>query len=361
MGVLAPRQMEQLSNALTAAFDTFSLNILVATRIDKRGLGYYSALSNRLEVQTFELVTQAEARDFTLKLIEAARELRPDNRELSELSSALNVAALSRGAAGRNLERTIREHNRYVDLFTFRSRLGEIEQQVCRIELPLVNQQHERAFSTGTGLLVSRNVVLTNYHVIEPLLQTTSDGWTGKPDDVVIRFDFKKIGNDVTNSGETFKLAADWLVDSSPYETTAEASAEELDYALIRLAEDAGDRPVGGWPATAGAPKRGWCVLERTNHPFTPGTELIIVQYPGGDPLKIAFDTDSIISENPAKTRVRYRTNTEAGSSGSPCFNYALDVVALHHAGDPSWRPQYNAAIPIDTILAALQTRGVAL
>jgi V8-like Glu-specific endopeptidase len=61
-------------------------------------------------------------------------------------------------------------------------------------------------------------------------------------------------------------------------------------------------------------------------------------------------------------TRVRYRTNTEEGSSGSPCFNQDWELVALHHSGDPNFeRPAtYNEGIPFEAILKRLAAKGAA-
>ncbi len=56
---------------------------------------------------------------------------------------------------------------------------------------------------------------------------------------------------------------------------------------------------------------------------------------------------------NANQTRVRYRTNTETGSSGSPCFNSDWDLVALHHSGIV----KYNEGIPINCIVALLKQR----
>jgi V8-like Glu-specific endopeptidase len=50
------------------------------------------------------------------------------------------------------------------------------------------------------------------------------------------------------------------------------------------------------------------------------------------------------------------------GSSGSPCFNANLELVALHHAGDPTvpWeQPEWNQAIPVQNIVADLIAQGV--
>ena len=57
---------------------------------------------------------------------------------------------------------------------------------------------------------------------------------------------------------------------------------------------------------------------------------------------------------NANETRLRHQVNTKRGSSGSPCLNARLELVALHHAGDPNFdparRPAWNAAVPIAAI-----------
>jgi hypothetical protein len=67
---------------------------------------------------------------------------------------------------------------------------------------------------------------------------------------------------------------------------------------------------------------------------------------------------------NKSGTRVRYRTNTVRGSSGSPCFTPVFDVVALHHTGDPNFAaghaPGYNQGVPMHLIAAHLKERGLA-
>ena len=48
-------------------------------------------------------------------------------------------------------------------------------------------------------------------------------------------------------------------------------------------------------------------------------------------PLKLAPDTEAVLSVNANGTRVRYANNTEPGSSGSPVFDINWNLVALHH------------------------------
>jgi V8-like Glu-specific endopeptidase len=89
---------------------------------------------------------------------------------------------------------------------------------------------------------------------------------------------------------------------------------------------------------------------------------LMIAQHPDGKPLKLAVDTDSVIGLNPTGTRVRYATNTEAGSSGSPVFDLEWNLVALHHFGDPAYEhpPSYNQGVPIDLIQKRIAAQGKA-
>jgi len=79
--------------------------------------------------------------------------------------------------------------------------------------------------------------------------------------------------------------------------------------------------------------------------------------------MKLALDLDAKMEVNANGTRVLYQTATEGGSSGSPCFNQFWEVVALHHAGDPSYEgfynPAFNEGIPISKIVERLRARDM--
>jgi hypothetical protein len=88
---------------------------------------------------------------------------------------------------------------------------------------------------------------------------------------------------------------------------------------------------------------------------------LMIVQHPDGSPLKLALDTEGIIGLNANGTRVRYATNTEPGSSGSPCFDLDWNLIALHQYGDRNYgHPRYNQGVPVNLIQARLTDAGKA-
>jgi V8-like Glu-specific endopeptidase len=69
-----------------------------------------------------------------------------------------------------------------------------------------------------------------------------------------------------------------------------------------------------------------------------------------------------VIGRCHADLRLRYKTNTEAGSSGSPCFTMDWTLVALHHLGDPARAPApaFNQGIPIELIRQRIVAQGQA-
>jgi hypothetical protein len=87
---------------------------------------------------------------------------------------------------------------------------------------------------------------------------------------------------------------------------------------------------------------------------------IFILQHPKGGPLKLAVGAVDKLNAN--HTRLRYDTKTDSGSSGSPCLDAKLNLVALHHGGDPDTTrlAKYNQGIPIDKIIAnAASQKGV--
>ena len=246
--------------------------------------------------------------------------------------------------------------------------LSRIENQVCRIEIE--TDQGKTLY--GTGFLISSNALVTNYHVMEALIlgeagQTTEDGFSAKSSNVKCRFDYKRLGNKVLNSGTVYQLDNNWQIDispNSPLDKLSLTQTECLDYAIIRLAGEPGNEFVASKNASSGE-NRGWIKLPENivNDDFLPNSPLFIMQHPQGQPLKLALDTNAIIGLTDDKTRLRYRTNTEPGSSGSPCFNQKLELIALHHSGDPNFdydhKPTYNEGIPFSAITALLKKRNI--
>jgi hypothetical protein len=158
------------------------------------------------------------------------------------------------------------------------------------------------------------------------------------PDEVVARFDFETDERGVAvNAGRECHLAKDaWLLAESP--------EQELDYALLRLVERAGDDPVH-------SAMRGFITPKA--EPLKSGEPLLILQHPSAEPLKLSIG--SIQDAHAPDQRLLYTANTKGGSSGSPCMNMALETVALHHFG----AQQHNRGVLWSGIEADLRARGL--
>lgn len=348
---LSSAEFTQVFEALRAAYNVSGLRQMLRTRLGKR-LDEISLGSDFKEI-IFELLEAAEREGYTQHLVIAARQSNPGNEQLLAAAQALGLAASNPA-----LERKVRELP-FVDIAQWRARLGAIEGQVCRVETPS---------GYGTGFLVGPRAVLTNYHVIERVIKGAE-----APSSVVLRFDYKRGADGTTlHPGTEFRLVAtDWLADSSPYSTADDLDdpalipgAEELDYALLRVEGYPGIQPVSAHNAEPGAPARGFIKAPAAAVDLRADAPLLIVQHPKGEPLKLAFNTQSITTVNGNRTRVRYRTNTEGGSSGSPAFDANWNLLALHHGGDPDAKPaalaRWNQGIPIDTIRGLIAERGLA-
>ncbi|MCG8348328.1 MAG: serine protease [Chloroflexales bacterium] len=362
---LTGRQFEEFVQALCDAFDARSLERTLLFRLDKK-LAMIAPPGSLMDI-TFDLLRAAEAEGWTLDLLRAARESNPGNPLL--LAFAQQIGAAPATPPRPELERIIRASNSFLDVNQWRARLGAIEAQVCRVEVSA-----NKGMLYGTGFLLGPDVVITNYHVVEAVIvgergATTNSGLSAKVHDIVLRFDYKRLADGSTlNTGAEYRLATDWLIDASPmsgFDIQPEAGdpdPEELDYALLRVEGMPGILPIGSG-SEPDAPRRGWIEVSARTEPFLPGAALFIVQHPQGTPLKLALDTDAIIGVNANGTRVRYKTNTEPGSSGSPCFSSNWELIALHHAGDPNFapndKPAYNQGIPFTAILALLDKRGL--
>jgi hypothetical protein len=346
-------QLEQLSDALRDAFSVQRFREMLRFKLGKR-LDDYSLGEDYKEI-AFEVITAAEAEGWTADLVQAARQSNPGNPRLQALAQEVALAS-----ATIELERTIKAENPYLDVELFRTRLGQIEVQVCRIEIPT-----PRGTVFGTGFLLGPDVIMTNHHVMAPVIAGTA-----KPETAIFRFDYKRLSDAVVSEGAVFKLApADWLIDSSPpsdVDSKREPKPgvpkpDELDYAIVRLADSPGTKPAGTKPDPKDPP-RGWIAMSAPMNAAAPGSPLLIMQHPDAAPLKLAIDMSGVIGMNANDTRVKYKVNTEGGSSGAPCFDANWNLVALHHSGDPNFdtghTPEYNEGIPVQAILKLLDARG---
>lgn len=299
------------------------------------------------EFRLYELIEAARMDDWLLDLVAAAHERRPKNAEIAAIAEELGLTIAGprlNNPTHKPLEEIIQANAKFINPAIFREKLPLLEGQVCWIDIP---------GGGGTGFLIGADLVLTNAHVIERL-EKGQARWQ----DVKCRFDYRQAMDGTTldrkKQTEVGLDATKWLVEQWPPSqfdwnpTLGDAGPEEIDCALLRLAEPIGDLPVGGDTVDLEAPPRGWINANATPQPLAAGNQVFLLQHPKGEPLQLAIGTVKEFNAN--GTRLRYDANSKDGSSGSPCFNADLELVALHHAHDPAYPPKWNQAIPFSSV-----------
>jgi S1-C subfamily serine protease len=97
---------------------------------------------------------------------------------------------------------------------------------------------------------------------------------------------------------------------------------EELDVTLLRLDGPFYEGSVEPYPLSDHLP-------DPDSRP-----RLYIAGHPGGGGLRISMHDNHLLDFD--ERRIRYRTPTNPGSSGSPVFNDEWDLIGVHHAGSDS-------------------------
>jgi hypothetical protein len=352
---------KELIEGLTETFDVSGFEKLLSQRFDTR-LDRITARSAPMTHIIQNVLIVAERAGWTRDLVEAAYEERPQNQKLASSYEKLGLApvvSIQDGGSGAlkvdgassedGLERG-RVDSQFLGLARWRDKLVKVEARTCRVELG--------GWAVATGFLVGPDTLLTCYHVLERVIRRQENA-----SDVRFRFDYKALPDGSQSAGLVVSPALDWLVDASPYAPTEGKSqpesslpgADELDHALIRL-----DHPVGSRPITresSGGSPRGWIRVPDSDPEA--GSTLLIVQSTIGGHLKVFVDAVGTSRSNEQRTRLRYATNTEAGSSGAPVFNEDWTLIAMHQLGDPGFgQAAFNQGIPIGAIRERLERVG---
>jgi hypothetical protein len=273
-----------------------------------------------------------EDRGWLAKLIRGVVRERPDNPYVAAFMRQLGLHPVDQPVAA--FEAFVGPNRQFHDANQFFHRGYVTATRVCQVR--------RDGEARGTALLVGPDAVLTNWHVMEP-----ADRGKGGAAGYEFVFGFARSSDGaVIDEGESFRAAADWHVASAPSGDLDAPREDELDFALVRLAEPAGRRSVGN--AAQGAPRR-WIEMPRTRHDFS-RLGLAVLEHPviPGEqrhPLKLAIDATARAIEAAAGMRVRYSVPTLRGASGSPVFDLEIwQLIALHHAGAVGG---YNQGIPI--------------
>lgn len=245
-------------------------------------------------------------------------------------------------AAQQGFERIVNAMAGFVDPAKFRRSIAEAEVRTARVEVG--------GKPRGTGFLIGPDLLITNWHVVEQGV-----------DGALARFDHSG-----ADDGREVKFADDWEVAHSPHDSEAnelrpDGPAEGTwDFAIVRLAEQVGDEAIGSDPSNAAAERRGFYELNWEPYDFEGGEPLFILGHPIGGPIQLSNASPAGARLTSLRNRVRYDTNTDSGSSGSPVFNRDFRVVALHNSGSKgAGSGMFNQGVPISGIGDALRTELV--
>jgi hypothetical protein len=352
-------EMREVHNAILNAFTRDDLDQMLIFEFNKplNTMVPHGPLNS----EVFNLLLEFQKSGLEREFLTAVYRERPENLVIqgvyakAQLSPQASVQEAGRvtpaaptQATDASIEKVLRERSPYLNINVWSQKLSEISAQVCQILL------HGQPL--GTGFLVGPDLVLTAYHLVEH---------AGPKSDLACRFDYSVAPDRTVFMGITVPVHKEgWLADYSPYaqsdlsETPTEIlpTQDQLDYALLRLERKFAEEPLTQGAQTPEARRRGFLPLPEMDPAVVfLDAPLLILQYPHGQPLKVAMDTNTALAWNGNGTRLRYRTQTEAGSSGAPCFDFEWNLLALHHAG----RPTYSEGVPIARIRRRLAAKGL--
>ncbi|MEI9425921.1 serine protease [Mesorhizobium sp. Cs1299R1N1] len=218
---------------------------------------------------------------------------------------------------------------------------------VCRLEYP--NGQ-----PIGTGFLVGPNLLLTCYHVLKGVQDLAG---------VVLRFDYRmnellqvETTREYGLSNDQTRLSfSDVDPNDEKPDSLLDTDRNNLDYRLLRIEGNPAYDQIAG---TVERPLlRGWIDPPPDNYKVEIGEPLDILHHPFGATLTESNVRHSVFHITSGPGRIRHRTPTLPGSSGSPCFDVNMQWVAMHQRGEDREKGfLWNSAIPATAICAHIKS-----
>ncbi|MBS0189553.1 MAG: trypsin-like peptidase domain-containing protein [Phycisphaerales bacterium] len=213
------------------------------------------------------------------------------------------------------------------------------QKAVGRVTLRKAYQGGAVGMGIGTGFLVSDTLLITNNHVIPDETAAAS---------MELQFNFQESASGGVGPTDTYPITDLIVTDKA------------LDYTLVRLKPMA--RMLDGAERVATfAPGVFWGSIPLNDGVLCANGMIVnIIQHPLGGFKRVAIQDNRVELEGVKENFIRYTTDTEPGSSGSPVFNNQWELVALHHSvgernRDGTWKN--NEGVRIDVIVRSLREK----
>jgi len=203
---------DDIVNALDAAFPLPGGIERVVDRADL-GYGFEEFLAVPGTKKSFalrNLVRQTEAEDKLVRLIKAARETNGNNPHLNAVWQRFDSSEQEFGRLGAEFgeaEKILFGQKPFEDVAVWLDRLAKVRRAVCRVEpQPETDPLTIRGY--GSGFLVARDAVMTNFHVVQPFWDDPTAAQR-----VRVRFDFERaVDVPAVSAGVEVALADRWAV-----------------------------------------------------------------------------------------------------------------------------------------------------
>lgn len=345
MIVLSNDDRKQLRQAILSAYPSYGeLEVFVDDYLNENLVVIVE--NGPLSTVAFKLIRWAGAKGHTDELIMALYKdtKNPDIQsicgrvlqqhvELNTTDSPVNLLPLDLGQSTWDLDVSVEELQSFLPKrFSFEADVGdlqrglELSQSVCKITF--ADRSPEEC---GTGVLIAKDLVLTNYHVFSHEVNADLEEIARQA-----RFEFGY----TSRPGQPVQLYKAVETD----EIAAFSPIEQLDYVLLRLDSNEGQdiTPVK-YDVTA---------------QLIPSSPLNILQHPEGEQMKVSLSNNGVVKTNEVRGLVLYVNAAKPGSSGSPCFNQDWQLVALHHKGLTTSFGSLREGILFSAIYQDIQTQS---
>jgi endonuclease G len=189
---------------------------------------------------------------------------------------------------------------------------------ICRVQ---VRNESGNLLGYGTGFMVSPSLMMTNNHVLSnpnSCKRSLAD------------FNYEDDDNFVPKNTKTFFLEPDRFFYTSP--------KHDFDFTIVAVKPTATD----GTSLTSFGNIE---LIEQSGKALV-GEYVSIIQHPEGQQKTVSIRENQVIDT--IDQYIHYKTDTKAGSSGSPVFNDQWNLVALHHSGIPA-RDEQGRTLAMDS------------